>query len=310
MNVSSWIQMKTQIFGSGDLRDGFLTLGSATNNEGKALRFRAVGVSSELNGRVQFHAHLEELDAIGVVACMVACEKSELPQKVMVIARVEQGRIAGLGQTDLQGSEVMGILGGVINEFVLLIDPLVPIAKPAAKSRGKRNGANPIRPAPVKNDEPANGEPESDAAAAVPQEAGLNLTIPPEVAVERREEILVGKGEIPPLHDRVEVLNPEALESFPHTSGRIPILDDPVEEKVPTPTKGKKNKQLQQTDSPREKSNGANGGHSIDAQSDQEDASKSGIDHNGAFDSSVKIDSSLMLKGENGDEIADNEMLF
>src|ERR1700722_148639 len=98
----SMYKNRTTLFGVGDLRAGLLTLGSATNDEGEALRFRAVGVAAELNGRVQFHAHLQEFDEIGVVACMVTCERSELPQKVWESAQVEGGRITGLGKTNLQ----------------------------------------------------------------------------------------------------------------------------------------------------------------------------------------------------------------
>ena len=72
-------QMKTHLFGVAEINGGYLTLGSVTNGQGEALRFRAAGVEPELNGRVKFHANLQELDEIGVVACMLSCEATELP---------------------------------------------------------------------------------------------------------------------------------------------------------------------------------------------------------------------------------------
>ena len=231
--------MKTTIFGVGEIQAGFLTLGSVTNNEGEALRFRAVGVASELNGRVKFYAHLQELDEIGTVACMVTCERSALPQKVWVSAQVEEGRITGLGRTQLQGSEIMGTLGGVLNELVLFIDPMLPPVKAAVKSAGKKK-ASPEASGPVKKEAENNSEPVDTAPAAVPQTPAVDLTAPPAVIGEPVKEGVAWNCEIRPLHDRVEVLNPQALDSFPCTSSHIPILDDGSGNKAPAAPKGRK----------------------------------------------------------------------
>lgn len=118
----------------------------------------------------------------------------------------------------------------------------------------------------------------------------------------------MGKGDIRPLHDRVEVLNPEAIESFPCTSSRIPILDDEARDQAATPVKGRK-KHSQETNSPPEKPNGHNGVPSTDAKGSL-DGARTGASAHAATDASVHIDPDLMLKGENGEEISDKEMLF
>ena len=229
-----------------------------------------------------------------------------MPPKVMVSARVEEGRITGLGKTNLQASEVMGILGGVLNEFVLFIDPIVATAKPALKPPGKKKSAKTSVPVPVKKDASLDGGPAEAAPAPVPEDIGSDLAVRPAVVEDHREETLVGKGEIRPLHDRVEVLNPEALESFPCTSSRIPILDDGTGEKGPHPVKRRKNKQAQDTASARENLTGENRLHSTDPQG----SGHNGLTDHAATERSVQIDPTLMLKGENGEEISDAEMLF
>jgi hypothetical protein len=297
--------MKTHLFGVGDLKAGFLTLGSATNNEAEALRFRAVGVASELNGRVQFHAHLQELDEIGVVACMVTCERSELPQKVWVSARVEEGRISGLGKTNLQASEVMGILGGVLHELVLFIDPILPVRKPAVKSSGKKRKANPVPARPVKKDQEDNSSAVSATPTAGPQATSLDLTAPSPEAAEAPKESVAGTGEIRPLHDRVEVLNPQAVESFPCTSSHIPILDNELGSKAATTGKGRKKQQ--EPGSTQEKYNGV---HATDKQDSEDGEGINGLTTPAGTNGSVLIDPDLMLKGESGEDISDRELLF
>jgi hypothetical protein len=270
--VSISVQMKTlynkgtTLFGVGEIKSGFLTLGSASNDQGQALRFRAVGVASELNGRVQFYANLQELDEIGVVACMVTCERSELPQKVWVSARVEEGRITGLGKTNLLTSEVMGVLGGVLQDLVLFIDPLLPIGKAAAKSAGKRKNAKAVGSGPVKKDELAAEVPADAAPVFVSQDTPSDLATPPVVDGKRPENTEAGKDEIRPLHDRVEVLNPQALDSFPCTSSRIPILENVAGDKASKMAKGRKKKQGQEQDFSPETSSGDDGVHSTDGQ--------------------------------------------
>lgn len=303
------MQMKTHLFGVGDLNSGFLTLGSASNNEGESLRFRAAGVASELSGRVQFHANLQELNEIGVVACMVTCERSELPQKVWVSARVEEGRITGLGKTDLQGSEVMGVLGGVLNDLVLFIDPILPIGKAAVKSAVKKKNAKKGAPEAVKNVEPRNGLPEDAPLAVGPPDSRANLTTLPPGDVKSGEEDEVGKGNIRPLHDRVEVLSPHAQDPFPCTSSRIPILDSATEDKGKT-AKGRKKKQTQEAGSSPEKSNGETGVQATEAEDPEAVEGINDLNAPLGTDASLHIDPNLMLKGENGDDIADRELLF
>lgn len=299
---------RTTLFGVGNLQAGFLTLGSATDNEGEALRFRAVGVASELNGRVQFHAHLQELDEIGVVACMVTCQRSDLPQRVWVSAQVEEGRITGLGRTNVQGSEVMGILGGVLHELVLFIDPTVPPAKAAVKSVRKKRSANPGAPAPLKKKEENNAGPVNAAPAAVPRAPSQDLTAPPPVGAEPPKDSAAGYGEIRPLHDRVEVLNPQPVDSFPCTSSHIPILDDGSGNKAPATAKGRKKKQ--ESDSAPEKSDSENGVHASDGQDPESGQGSNGLTASAGTNGSVLIDPSLMLKGENGEAITDGALLF
>jgi hypothetical protein len=302
------IEMKTTIFGVGEIQAGFLTLGSATNNEGAALRFRAVGVASELNGRVKFYAHLQELDGIGVVACMVTCERSALPQKVWVSAQVEEGRITGLGRTHLQASEIMGILGGVLNELVLFIDPTLPPVKAALKSAGKKKKASPEASGPVKKEAENNSEPVDTAPAAVPQTPAVDLTAPPAVIGEPVKEGVTRNGEIRSLHDRVEVLNPQALDSFPCTSSHIPILDDRSGNKAPAAPKGRKRKQ--EPGSEQEKSNGENAVHAAAGQDNENGQDGNGLSDHAGTNGSVLIDPNLMLKGENGEDISDSDLLF
>jgi hypothetical protein len=298
--------MKTHLFGVGNLQAGFLTLGSATDDEGQALRFRAVGVASELNGRVQFHAHLQEHVDIGVVACVVTCERSELPQKVWVSAQVEEGRVTGLGRTNLQACEVMGILGGVLHESVLFIDPILPVSKARVKSGGKKVKAILGTPRPVKKEEenqgvPVNAEPEA-AKASLP-----DLTVPPPEAVETPKENGAGNGEIRPLHDRVEVLNPQPVDSFPCTSTPVPILDSLSANKASTTGKGRKKKQ--EPELTQEKSNGEKGAHATAGQ-DVQDGEHHNLEAHAGTHSSVLIDPDLMLKGADGDDISDRELLF
>ena len=302
--VSSAIQMKTHVFGIGEIKAGLLTLGSATNDEGEALRFRAVGVAAELNGRVQFHAHLQELDEIGVVACMVTCERSELPQKVWVSAQVEGGRITGLGKTNLQASEVMGILGGVLHEMVLFIDPILSIGKVAVPSAGKKKRRQLVF-RPIKNEEENNGIPVNAAPAPVPQVPSPDLTSPPPVAVETTKESVADNGEVPPLHDRVEVLNPQALESFPCTSSHVGILDNGSVNKEPTNVKGKKKKH-----EPGSSPNGENGVNATAIQDSDDRESNKGATAAAGTSGPLSIDPNLMLKGADGKDIADQDFIF
>jgi hypothetical protein len=300
--------MSTQVFGVGEINAGILTLGSATNDEGEALRFRAVGVASELNGRVKFYAHLQELDEIGPVACMVTCERSALPQKVWVSAQVDAGRVTGLGRTQSQASEIMGILGGVLNGLVLFIDPTLPPVKADVKSSAKRKKVRPEAPDPVKKEAKTNSEPVDAAPATVPQPPAVDLTSPPPVNGEPVKESVAINGEIRPLHDRVEVLNPQALEPFPCTSSHLPILDDGSGNKAPAAQKGRRKKP--EPASGQGKSNGAN-----DIRAAAGDDSQNGQDGNGLSDhagtnGSVLINPSLMLKGENGEDISDADLLF
>jgi hypothetical protein len=299
---------RTTLFGVGEIQAGFLTLDSASNSEGSALRFRAVGVASELNGRVKFYAHLQELDEIGVVACMVSCERSALPQKVWVSAQVEEGRITGLGRTPLQGSEIMGTLGGVLNDLVLVIDPTLPPVKAAVKSAGKKKKASPEASGPVKKEGENNSEPVDAAPAAVPQTPAVDLTAPPAVIGEPVKEGVAGNGEIRPLHDRVEVLNPQALDSFPCTSSHIPILDDGSGSKAPAAPRGRKKKQEPGSD--QEKYNGENAVHAAAGQDSENGQDDNGLSDHAGTNGSVVINPNLMLKGENGEDISDSDLLF
>jgi hypothetical protein len=300
--------MKTHVFGIGQIEAGFLTLGSATDDEGEALRFRAVGVAPEVNGRVQFHAHLQQLDEIGVVACMVTCERSELPQKVWVSAQVKEGRIEGLGKTNIQACEVMGILGGVLHELVLFIDPILPVNKEAVKSAGKKKKRNPVASGPVTNEDENHSSTVNAAPADRPQASSLELTASPPEAAETPKESVVGNDEIRPLHDRVEVLNPQPVDPFPCTSSQIPILDNETGNKVTTTGKGRKKKQ--EAGATQEKSNNENGVHSTDGQNPEEGEGNHGLTTSTGTNGSALIDPDLMLKGEDGKDISDRELLF
>jgi hypothetical protein len=205
--------MKTQVFGVGRIEKGLLTLGSAPDSEGQPLRFRAAGMALETDGRVQFHAHLQELDTLGVIACMVTCQPTDLPEKVWVSARVDGGRIVGLGKTDSPASEVMGVLGGVFNEIVLLVDPIVPgETKKAKRSRRKKSGET--------------GELPKSAGKKAGSDGGDK-----EILRVVRPFPLEGKKVAPDekssgsLHQRIEVLSPGAGEPFPRTEGGVDVLE-------------------------------------------------------------------------------------
>jgi hypothetical protein len=279
--------MKTHVFGVAEINGSYLTLGSITNGNGEALRFRVAGVEPELNGRVKFHANLQELDEIGTVACMLSCEATELPQIVWVSARVEGGRISGLGRTTLAASEVMGVLGGVFQEVVIFIDPAVAPVKAGRKRRRAKERA----PGPGQQGENSNGDPVNPTVADVSQSTGEPLKMP--------------KDKIPPLHHRVEVLSPRTKEAFPCTSATIPILDDATEEKVDKAAGRKKKKGPGEADS---HAGGVNGGGSGVHSSEADDAGGASVP--GETPAPLDVDPSLLLKGENGRDIDDNELLF
>jgi hypothetical protein len=280
-------QMKTHLFGVAEIYEGYLRLGSVTNGKGEPLRFRAVGVAPELNGRVKFHASLQELDEIGVVACMLSCEATELPQIVWVSARVEGGRISGLGKTTLAGSEVMGVLGGVFQKVVIFIDPAVAPVNAGRKRRRAKEKAS----GPGQQGQHSNGDPANPAVVADSQSTGDPSDLP--------------KDKIPPLHDRVEVLSPQTKEAFPCTTATIPILDDREEEKVDKAAGRKKKKDSVKAHSHAGGVNeGGNGVHS------REDDGALVASVAGETPGPLDADPNLLLRGTDGRDIGDNEVLF
>ena len=278
---------RTTLFGVAEISGGYLTLGSVTNSEGKALRFRAAGVEPYRSGRVKFHANLQDLDEIGVVACMLSCERTELPQIVWVSARIEDGRITGLGRTTLAGSEVMGILGGVFQDVVLFLDPIVaadeaPVKKGRKGSRSRQRASE-----SVDQGEPAGGIVSGSAVVAGNgQEERLSAT----------------EQQIPALHHRVEVLSPQATDGFPCTSSHIAILDNPSEDKTENGGGPKKKRQTRDA----ERSTGDHSGGNGIKPGDSGNDGSAPVEAPGA----LEVDPNLLLKGENGKDIADDELLF
>ena len=281
--------MRTQLFGVAEITGGYLTLGSVTNGEGKVLRLRAAGVAPDVSGRVKFHANLQDLDEMGVVACMLSCEPTELPQIVWVSARIEGGRITGLGRTTLAGSEVMGILGGVFQDVVLFLDPIVAADKAPLKKGGKGRSSRQRASEGVHQGELADGI-ESDATVAAAEGPGEGLSM--------------ADKQIRPLHHRVEVLSPQASETFPCTSSHIAILDDPSDDKSENAGGPKKKRQRRDAGAPTGDHNGGNGITPTEARSGN--GGSGPVEAPGALD----VDPKLLLKGENGKEIGDDELLF
>jgi hypothetical protein len=119
------------------------------------------------------------------------------------------------------------------------------------------------------------------------------------------EPLKMPKDKIPPLHHRVEVLSPQTKEAFPCTSATIPILDDGTEEKVDKAAGRKKKKGPGEADSHAGGVSGrGNGIHSSEA----DDAAGASVPAETA--GPLDADPSLLLKGENGRDIDDNELLF
>ena len=281
--------MRTQLFGVAEISGGYLTLGTVTNSEGEALRFRAAGVEPDVSGRVKFHANLQDLDEIGVVACMLSSEPTELPQIVWASARIEGGRITGLGRTTLAGSEVIGILGGVFQDVVLFLDPIVAADKAPLKKG--RKGRRSSQRASVGVDQ---GKP----SAAVASGSAVGP------ANGQDEKSSSTEQQIPPLHDRVEVLSPHAANGFPCTSSHIALLDNPLEEKTENAGGPKKKRKARDAEGSTGDHNEGNGLNPAEAHSG--DNGDGPVKAPGALD----VDPNLLLKGENGKEIADDELLF
>ena len=281
-------QMRTQLFGVAEISGGYLTLGSVTNSEGKVLRFRAAGVEPDVSGRVKFHANLQDLDEIGVVACMLSCEPTALPQIVWVSARMEGGRVTGLGRTTLGGSEVMGILGGVFQDVVLFLDPIV--ADKAPVKRGSKWRRSRQRASESVHQGELPGGIASGTAVADAKGPG--------------EELSMAEHQIPPLHHRVEVLSPQSGEGFPCTSAPIAILDNPLEEKSDKARGPKKKRQPPDADLPTGGHNGGNGLNPAEAHSGN--GGSAPVEAPGASN----VDPNLLLKGEDGKDILDDELLF
>jgi hypothetical protein len=279
-------QVKTQLFGVAEISEGYLTLGSVTAGEGKALRFRAAGVEPDVSGRVKFHANLQDLDEIGVVACMLSCEPTELPKIVWVSARMEDGRITGLGRTTLAGSEVMGILGGVFQDVVLFLDPIVATDKAPLK-KGRKGRRSRQRASESADQGKASGGIASGSAV--------------EGANGQNEKLSATEQQIPPLHHRVAVLSPQSVDAFPCTSSHIAILDNPSQDKTDNAGGPKKKKGARDAERSTGDQNGGNGLNPGEAHS-----GSGPVQAPDGFD----VDPNLLLKGENGREIADDELLF
>ena len=114
----------------------------------------------------------------------------------------------------------------------------------------------------------------------------------------------MAEHQIPPLHHRVEVLSPQSGEGFPCTSAPIAILDNPSEQKSDKAGGPKKKRQPRDADRPTKGHNGGNGLNPAEAHSGN--GGSAPVEAPGA----LNVDPNLLLKGQDGKDIGDHELLF